>query len=212
MDEFRIQLEQVRLALQKDPKNEELQKMETDLQKLIELTSNVEQKSAKVSKPSATSEKKENYIDWRVGEKCEAKNANNVYCPASIISMSADRTKFTVKFENGDSSIMSKKDIRRISPGSTSIIKEHAPKKKSGTLQTNQKKKKSKAEYLEEKEKEQAVKQASWQKFTNKAIKQGSVGIVKKSIFATSAPNKTLTEISKKSRHTFNPADSYEEE
>lgn len=206
MDGYKLQLEQVRITLESDPHNGELLKMASNLEKLIALSDATRKPEQKSASSSSKNDRKEVY-DWKVGEKCEAKNAGNVYCPATIVSMSADRNKFTVSFATGDALIVSQAELRKCAPVSIGPVASN--EKKKAIPADKKKNKRTKAEYIEEKEKEHAVKQASWQKFTSKAVKQGSVGIAKKSIFSSTS-SKSMTDFAKKSKHTFNIEDEKE--
>lgn len=183
--EYRLQLEQVQLALKSDSENKELQELEKNLMQLIELSGlQKKEKSLNESKTEvrSNSEKKtaefkdfkeelkeekfkfEQQLEWKVGETCLAKK-DTEYFKATITTITADRKRVSVQFkESEDSKLLSVKELRKYSEKKVAPKKEH-----------RQSNRPSKAQYIEKKEKEDAKRQSSWQKFTKKIKAKGNV-------------------------------------
>lgn len=227
MDQYQAQLDQVKFALANDPLNSELQSMAKDLEDLIGLA------AAQCSSKEAISKIKnsKNKQDWNLGDKVEAKNSHGQYMLATITSMAADRSKYTVKFaSSSEAAVVLSGDIRQPKKDiEQPIVSKNEEKKKkkdarngqsgpskSGEESGNKKRKhQSKEDYLQQKEQEQAVKQKAWQKFNDKAAKRGSAGIAKHSIFSSASSSsaaskeRAMTSFNPRSKHIFQP--SYEE-
>ncbi|RKP16806.1 hypothetical protein ROZALSC1DRAFT_31336 [Rozella allomycis CSF55] len=207
---YEYQLDQVSKSLELDPDNAELLDLKTSLLQVIELTKQLLPSAPKENSSSVPREnKKIKNADFKVGDIIEARySADGRWYEATIQTMAADRSIFTVLF-NGydDTQNVTSKDIRPLSKQALERRKAmqeerkknpvaaaapDADTKKQGTV----KKKSTYMSYIKSKEKEHAQKQQSWQKFNAKA------GSMKK--FVTKKEASVSQAANTKSRHSFN--------
>uniref|UniRef100_A0A336LZR9 Survival of motor neuron-related-splicing factor 30 n=1 Tax=Culicoides sonorensis TaxID=179676 RepID=A0A336LZR9_CULSO len=105
LNNYQMQLQQVKAALSTDPNNEELLKLKSDLEEVIELTKDLIRAQAEEQKKTyiapAGSYEGSNYYEkqkasdtptkyWKVGDKCQAKWTDGQYHDATIESISDD--------------------------------------------------------------------------------------------------------------------------
>ncbi|XP_063700225.1 survival of motor neuron-related-splicing factor 30 [Culicoides brevitarsis] len=106
LNNYQMQLQQVKAALSTDPDNEELLKLKSDLEEVIELTKdliraqNEEQKKSYIA-PAGSSGYDGSYYErqkasetptkyWKVGDKCQAKWTDGQYHDATIEAITDD--------------------------------------------------------------------------------------------------------------------------
>lgn len=199
LDNYKLQLQQVEAALTTDPSNEELLKLKTDLEEVIQLTcelvktqlleeekalkdaeenkTSVSSGSSKTTHPAGSKIKR----DWKVGDKCLALwIEDGQYYEALIESIEGDEV--SVIFNNYKSAETTTLEfIKELPHGHESTNK--AKKQPVSKLREYQKKKKQKKlQRYKQLEEERELEKNKWLAFSSKPAKKG---IIKKSIFAS---------------------------
>ncbi|KAK9761440.1 hypothetical protein K7432_013659 [Basidiobolus ranarum] len=218
LDSYQCQLDQVQLALQSDPENSELLKLQHDLSDLIALTKtflqqqNVPTTKSKSPKhheappsphsPVFTTAPTEH--TWKVGDNCLVKwPIDGKYYEGVIVAISSDED-FTVTYKGyGSTETVTKDDLK--------LPKNQAKKRKTDSVFDTKVTPNKKKNLLPKKETLQR-KQEGWLKFANKkTIKTPAIN--KKSIFASPASiegkvgvtssGKPMTQFTTQHRHVF---------
>eukprot|EP00052_Salpingoeca_macrocollata_P030721 m.320716 g.320716 ORF g.320716 m.320716 type:complete len:234 (+) comp24368_c0_seq1:167-868(+) len=192
LDTYRAQLKQVQVALQADPNSSDLKKLESDLQEVIRLQTQLSAKEATGG--------------WKAGQQCEAVWAGDgKYYAAVIDSVSADGNTATVTYteyaetaEVKTSSLRHNKDSSEKEKEGKEQEKELMegalpPKAESEKQKAKEEREKKKARNLKRKQKEEEKEktintvQNKWQNFqSGKGVKKTSLSAKpKKSIFAS---------------------------
>ncbi|XP_034252988.1 survival of motor neuron-related-splicing factor 30 [Thrips palmi] len=198
LQNYQLQLQQVEAALLTDPSNEELMKLKTDLEEVIELTtdliktqllesagSSTDKEVSKSSKPVFATESPEapstSKKQWKVGDKCLAIwSEDGQYYEATIEEITAEKEEVSVIFDaykNAD--VTNINLLREVSSGDPN------DKNKKHTLskqrEYQKKKKQKKIQRFQELEEARETEKNKWLAFATK--KKG--GCLKKSIFAS---------------------------
>ncbi|KAE9551226.1 hypothetical protein FO519_005559 [Halicephalobus sp. NKZ332] len=116
---YKIQLEQVEVALAAEPSNQDLLKLKEDLEELIRLQQELDESSGKQAESSSRKVQKydESNHRWKVGDRCMARNKNGNKQVATIDGISQD--KAAISFSNGS------KDVVKLSDLSAAPVVEH---------------------------------------------------------------------------------------
>uniref|UniRef100_A0A8C1TRL6 Survival of motor neuron-related-splicing factor 30 n=1 Tax=Cyprinus carpio TaxID=7962 RepID=A0A8C1TRL6_CYPCA len=192
LSNYKAQLQQVEAALSTDPDNEDLLKLQKDLQEVIELT-----KDLLTSQPveGATSTKSSEAVaptrSWRVGDHCLATwiQDGQVY-EAEIEEIDTENGTAAVTFAGyGNAEVMPLHVLKPVEEGRSREEDGGKPKSKKELLaeQREYKKKKAqkKVQRMKELEQEREDQKSKWQQFNNKAYSKNKKGQVKRSIFAS---------------------------
>lgn len=178
--QYRFQLEQLEERIQKNPNNENLQKIRVKLQNLIKLT---EEAEAKRSLSTQTALQKKSQKSLLPGDCCEALDPSSFKWYEATIQ-SVEEARFTVIFAGTcEAQHCSINEIRPLRPDSAKRkpVENNVQQNKSllnpkkvkdansvPKIGASKRNKPSKAEYIQKKEDEHRAKQESWQKFTQK--------------------------------------------
>lgn len=204
---YKLQLQQVEASLMTDPTNEDLLKLQADLQEVIELTSdlisgsraaasgsgNVNEETAAV--PS-TSQDEEPALSWQVGDQCMALYSEDAMYYEATIEEILDDGACTVTFtEYGNTDVTQVSLLRPVESDAKHSAelaggpdaKKLKSKKDLLAEQREYKRKKSqkKAQRLKQLEEEREQEKNKWKDFNAKTFAKTNKGKVKKSIFAT---------------------------
>jgi len=195
---YRLQLQQVEAALTTDPENEELLKLQTDLQEVIALTSELITSAAATTGASSggveNDETEQPQIEWKVGDTCMALYQDDGQHYEAIIEEMLEDQTCTVTFTGyNNSSICPVSQLKpidqRLKRGATGDRVENAKKSKKDLMadQREYKRKKSQKKALRRAQLEEEHEQDKnkWLDFNIKTFSKTSKGKVKKSIFAT---------------------------
>lgn len=198
LQNYQLQLQQVEAALLTDSSNEELLKLKSDLEEVIELTNDLiktqllesagssTEKEDKVSKPPAierepdlpSSAKKE----WKVGDKCLAIwSEDGQYYEATIEEFTNESDEVSVIFDAYKNADVTNIHLLRelsSSSGGDDKNKKHVLSKQ---REYQKKKKQKKLQRFKQLEEERETEKNKWLAFATK--KKG--GCLKKSIFAS---------------------------
>ncbi|CAH4031095.1 survival of motor neuron-related-splicing factor 30 [Pieris brassicae] len=197
---YKLQLQQVEAALLTDPQNEELLKLKTDLEEVIELTQDLIKTQEGESKIHSSSNDDDvtasllaaenaaipgrSISMWHVGEKCLAKwKTDGMFYEASIEEVNASSLK--VKFD-GYTTLepVSLNDVKSIGSGTKRPSSGDEGKPTKGYNREYLKKKKQKKQQrFKQIEEERESEKNKWLNFHTKASKKP--GIRSKSIFAS---------------------------
>ncbi|XP_028323611.1 survival of motor neuron-related-splicing factor 30 [Gouania willdenowi] len=193
LNNYKAQLEQVDVALASDPDNEDLLKLQKDLQEVIDLT-----KDLLASQPSegASSTKEADKAPvkgfWKVGDKCLAvwSQDGQVY-EAEIEDIDRENGTAAVTFTGyGNAELIPLQKLKAADEGQL-VLNDGSAKRKSKKEQVAEQReyKKKKAQKkvirMKELEQEREDQKSKWQQFNNKAYSKNKKGQVKRSIFAS---------------------------
>ncbi|XP_023676025.1 survival of motor neuron-related-splicing factor 30 [Paramormyrops kingsleyae] len=189
---YKAQLQQVEAALSTDQENNDLLKLQKDLQEVIELTKDLlsSQPSVASTSSSSTAETTSSH-SWKVGDQCMAVwNEDGQLYKAEIEEIDKENGTAAVTFLGyGNAEVMPLQNLKPVEQGSRS--EEDGAKSKSRKEQIAEmreyKKKKAfkKAQRMKELEQEREDQKSKWQQFNNKAYSKNKKGQVKRSIFAS---------------------------
>lgn len=205
-ESYKYQLEQVELALAKDPNNEELQKLQHDLKELIALTAQLEEQQQQQKKKTPTSSSPSTWQQrtpspssaetatalktnqFSVGQDVMARwSGDGQFYRATITAIGGADQVFSVKFRGyQDTEVVRAEDIKPLDTKKRQGIFEDivVPKKAKKEKKPQQEEKKKKVSEVE-------VKKNAWLNFASSAEKQkkkkkmAATPINKKSIFKT---------------------------
>ncbi|XP_014356129.2 survival of motor neuron-related-splicing factor 30 [Papilio machaon] len=199
---YKLQLQQVEAALLTDPENEELLKLKTDLEEVIELTQDlIKTQEGDIKVDIHSSSNNDNVAasprsdddeatfssavsKWHVGEKCLAKwRADGMFYEALIEEISSDTLK--VKFDGYTTlEVVSINDVKPAGPG---LKRPHSGDEskhgKGYNREYLKKKKQKKQQRFKQIEEERETDKNKWLSFHSKASKKP--GVRTKSIFAS---------------------------
>ncbi|XP_069360232.1 survival of motor neuron-related-splicing factor 30 [Maniola hyperantus] len=199
---YNLQLQQVEAALLTDPQNEELLKLKTDLEEVIELTRDLiktQEGESKVHNIHSSSNDDdvaasllaaeegdvgESEPKWRIGEKCLAKwKTDNMFYEATIEDIGESSLK--VKFEGYTTlETVSILDVKSLGTGTKRPLTGDESKHGKGYNREYLKKKKQKKQQrFKQIEEERESEKNKWLSFHTKASKKP--GVRTKSIFAS---------------------------
>ncbi|XP_059374742.1 survival of motor neuron-related-splicing factor 30-like [Carassius carassius] len=192
LNNYKAQLAQVEAALSTDPDNEDLLKLQKDLQEVIELT-----KDLLTSQPveGAASTKSSEAVpptrSWRVGDRCMATwNKDGQVYEAEIEEIDNENGTAAITFSGyGNTEVMPLHVLKPVEEGRSREDKDGKPKSKKELLAEQREYKKKKAQKkvlrMKELEQEREDQKSKWQQFNNKAYSKNKKGQVKRSIFAS---------------------------
>ncbi|XP_002733799.1 survival of motor neuron-related-splicing factor 30-like [Saccoglossus kowalevskii] len=191
------QLQQVEAALTNDPENEELLKLKTDLQEVIELTQDLLDAKPSSSTDDSSITPSSNKL-WNLGDECQAIYSDDGLYYDAVISEIVDDSRVQVTFNGwGNKEITSASSLKPVDSNKRSSseagLDGDQPKSKKELLlaQRDYKRKKNqkKAQRLKDLEVQREGDKSKWQQFNSKAFSKAKKGIVRKSIFATPESN-----------------------
>ncbi|KAI4894211.1 hypothetical protein NFI96_027348 [Prochilodus magdalenae] len=192
LSSYRAQLQQVEAALSTDPDNEDLLKLQKDLQEVIELTKDLLTSQPAEGVASAnSSDAAPPKSSWNVGDRCMAMwSQDGQPYEAEIEEIDGENGTAAVTFLGyGNAEVVPLHMLRPAEQGKTSKEEGTKPKSKKELLaeQREYKKKKAqkKVQRLKELEQEREDQKSKWQQFNNKAYSKNKKGQVKRSIFAS---------------------------
>ncbi|XP_077095418.1 survival of motor neuron-related-splicing factor 30 [Siphateles boraxobius] len=192
LNNYKAQLQQVEAALSTDPDNEDLRKLQKDLQEVIELT-----KDLLTSQPveGTTSTKSSETVapshSWRVGDHCMATwSQDGQLYEAEIEEIDSENATAAITFAGyGNAEVLPLHVLKEVEEGRSREEKDGKPKSKKELLAEQREYKKKKAQKkvlrMKELEQEREVQKSKWQQFNNKAYSKNKKGQVKRSIFAS---------------------------
>ncbi|KAJ8365463.1 hypothetical protein SKAU_G00142940 [Synaphobranchus kaupii] len=185
---YKAQLQQVEAALSTDPENEDLLKLQKDLQEVIELTKDlVSSQPALAPASSDSSATTPQSHSWKAGDSCMAVwTEDGQLYKAEIEEIDEENGTAAVTFMGyGNAEIIPLHSLKAAEQGAGS--EESKTRKEQIAEQREYKKKKAfkKAQRMKELEQEREVQKSKWQQFNNKAYSKNKKGQVKRSIFAS---------------------------
>lgn len=193
LSNYKAQLQQVEVALSTDPDNEDLLKLQKDLQEVIDLTKDLltSQPAETVAKTSGSDTVPVKH-GWKVGDKCLAmwSQDGQIY-EAEIEEIDRDNGTAAVTFTGyGNAEVIPLQNLKAVEEGK--LLEEDGsmkPKSRKEQIaeQREYKKKKAqkKVQRMKELEQEREEQKSKWQQFNNKAYSKNKKGQVKRSIFAS---------------------------
>ncbi|CAJ1067260.1 survival of motor neuron-related-splicing factor 30 [Xyrichtys novacula] len=192
LSNYKAQLQQVEVALSTDPDNEDLLKLQKDLQEVIDLTKDLLTSQPAESASSTTgSDTVPVKLGWKVGDKCMAawSQDGQVY-EAEIEEIDRDNSTAAVTFAGyGNAEVIPLQNLKAVEEGRRSDEDGGKPKSRKEQIaeQREYKKKKAqkKVQRMKELEQEREEQKSKWQQFNNKAYSKNKKGQVKRSIFAS---------------------------
>ncbi|KAG7511823.1 hypothetical protein JOB18_011493 [Solea senegalensis] len=191
LSSYKAQLQQVEVALSTDQDNEDLQKLQKDLQEVIDLT-----KDLLTSQPAEAASSKEGTDivpqkqSWSVGDRCLAVwNQDGQVYEAEIEEIDRENGTAAVTFSGyGNAEVIPLVNLKEPEEGRRSD-EDGKPKSKKEKIAEQREYKKKKAQKkvlrMKELEQEREVQKSKWQQFNNKAYSKNKKGQVKRSIFAS---------------------------
>lgn len=214
LDAYNIQLEQVNLAISKDPENAELLNLKADLTKLIDLTKDVLEIQQSTTKKPTETKVQAQVLSFEIGDHCLARWEDGGYYEA-VVSAKTDvegdilYSVIFVGYNNVE--IYKLEDLKAFVP-------QNKPPEPSEMDDKDKKKKKKKrpmpkAEGPTKGEADQKKKQDAWLKFANKKAKVKVGSVSTKSIFSTPdnphskvgvvGSGKPMTQFAQRGKHVF---------
>ncbi|XP_028821739.1 survival of motor neuron-related-splicing factor 30 [Denticeps clupeoides] len=192
LSSYKAQLQQVEAALSTDPDNEDLLKLQKDLQEVIELTKDLlsSQPTEGVS-TSSSSETTTHTRNWKIGDKCMAVwNQDGQWYEAEVEELDRENGTAAITFAGyGNAEVVPLHALRAAEDGARPEEDASKAKSKKALLleQREYKKKKAqkKVQRMKELEQEREQQKSKWQQFNNKAYSKNKKGQVKRSIFAS---------------------------
>uniref|UniRef100_A0A1A7YYS8 Survival of motor neuron-related-splicing factor 30 n=1 Tax=Iconisemion striatum TaxID=60296 RepID=A0A1A7YYS8_9TELE len=192
LSSYKAQLQQVEVALSTDQDNEDLRKLQKDLQEVIDLTKDLIT-SQPLDGASSTSSSDPVPVKktWKVGDRCLAlwSQDGQVY-EAEIEEVDRENGTAAVTFSGyGNAEVIPLHNLKVVEEGKLSEedIAKSKSKKEQIAEQREYKKKKAqkKVQRMKELEQEREEQKSKWQQFNNKAYSKNKKGQVKRSIFAS---------------------------
>ncbi|XP_067909117.1 survival of motor neuron-related-splicing factor 30 [Heterodontus francisci] len=190
---YKAQLQQVEAALSTDADNEDLLKLQKDLQEVIELTRDLLSNQPSVAAANADSSANSMPSHkWKTGDKCMAIwNEDGQLYEAEIEEIDQENGTAAITFSGyGNADVLPLANLKPVEEGNDSEeLGGDKPKSKKEMVaqQREYKKKKAlkKAQRMKELEQEREEQKVKWQQFNNRAYSKNKKGQVKKSIFAS---------------------------
>ncbi|XP_056290890.1 survival of motor neuron-related-splicing factor 30 [Pseudoliparis swirei] len=193
LSSYKAQLQQVEVALSTDQENEDLLKLQKDLQEVIDLTKDLltSQPTEGSSGPNGSSAAVAK-LGWKVGDSCMAvwKRDGQVYA-AEIEEIDRENGTAAVTFAGyGNAEVIPLQNLKEPENGKRSNDDgSQKPKSKKEQIAEQREYKKKKAQKkvlrMKELEQEREEQKSKWQMFNNKAYSKNKKGQVKRSIFAS---------------------------
>lgn len=192
LSNYKAQLQQVEAALSTDPENEDLLKLQKDLQEVIELTKDLlTSQPAEGVASTNSSEAAAPTRSWRVGDSCMAVwNKDGQLYEAEIEEIDNENGTAAITFSGyGNAEVVPLQALRVSEEGISRPQIDGKPKSKKEMLAEQREYKKKKAQKkvlrMKELEQEREDQKSKWQQFNNKAYSKNKKGQVKRSIFAS---------------------------
>ncbi|XP_068184168.1 survival of motor neuron-related-splicing factor 30 [Antennarius striatus] len=193
LSSYKAQLQQVDVALSTDPDNEDLRKLQKDLQEVIDLTKDL--LSSQPSDGSSSTnglDKVPQKVHWKVGDRCMAVwNHDGQVYEAEIEEIDRENGTAAITFsEYGNAEVIPLQNLKAVEEGKhRDDDGSGKPKSRKEQIaeQREYKKKKAqkKVQRMKELEQEREEQKSKWQQFNNKAYSKNKKGQVKRSIFAS---------------------------
>ncbi|XP_043992442.1 survival of motor neuron-related-splicing factor 30 [Gambusia affinis] len=193
LSSYKAQLQQVEVALSTDQDNEDLLKLQKDLQEVIDLTTDLlSSQPADGASSTSGSESVPVKKSWKVGERCLAmwSRDGQVY-EAEIEEIDRENGTAAVTFtEYGNAEVIPLQNLKVVEEGKRSEddggLKSKSRKEQIAEQREYKKKKaQKKVQRMKELEQEREEQKSKWQQFNNKAYSKNKKGQVKRSIFAS---------------------------
>ncbi|XP_062863149.1 survival of motor neuron-related-splicing factor 30 [Trichomycterus rosablanca] len=191
LSSYRAQLQQVEAALSTDPENEDLQKLQKDLQEVIELTKDLltSQPTEEVANESSTDTPLPKQC-WKVGDNCMAVwSQDGQLYEAEIEEIDSENGTAAITFTGyGNAEVVPLHALKAPELGSISTEGSKPKSKKERQAEQREYKKKKaqkKVQRMKELEQDREDQKSKWQQFNNKAYSKNKKGQVKRSIFAS---------------------------
>uniref|UniRef100_A0A3P9DQ81 Survival of motor neuron-related-splicing factor 30 n=1 Tax=Maylandia zebra TaxID=106582 RepID=A0A3P9DQ81_9CICH len=182
LSNYKAQLQQVEVALSTDPDNEDLLKLQKDLQEVIDLTKDLltSQPAETVAKTSGSDTVPVKH-GWKVGDKCLAmwSQDGQIY-EAEIEEIDRDNGTAAVTFTGyGNAEVIPLQNLKAVEEGK--LLEEDGSMKKEQIAEQREYKKKKaqkKVQRMKELEQEREEQKSKWQQFNNKAYSKNKKGQV----------------------------------
>lgn len=192
LSSYKAQLQQVEAALSTDQENEDLLKLQKDLQEVIELTKDLlTQQPAEGGSSAQSSETQTHTCSWSVGDKCMALwSQDGQWYEAELEEVDVENGTAAVTFSGyGNAEVVPLHALKEPHEGRTTEEDSNKAKSKREIIQEQREYKKKKAQKkvarMKEIEQEREDQKSKWQTFNNKAYNKNKKGQVKRSIFAS---------------------------
>ncbi|XP_053731318.1 survival of motor neuron-related-splicing factor 30 [Synchiropus splendidus] len=193
LNSYKAQLQQVEVALSTDQGNEDLLKLQKDLQEVIDLTKDLisSQPSEGTSTTTAADAAPVKHV-WKEGDKCLAvwSQDGQIY-EAEIEEVDRENGTAAVTFTGyGNAEVIPLQNLKSVEDGKgfdlDGLLKAKSRKEQVAEQREYKKKKaQKKVQRMKELEQEREVQKSKWQQFNNKAYSKNKKGQVKRSIFAS---------------------------
>ncbi|XP_020486561.1 survival of motor neuron-related-splicing factor 30 [Labrus bergylta] len=192
LSSYKAQLQQVEVALSTDQDNEDLLKLQKDLQEVIDLTTDLltSQPTDSASSVNGTDTVPQK-VGWKVGDRCLAawSQDGQVY-EAEIEEIDRENSTAAVTFSGyGNAEVIPLLNLKAVEEGKRSDDDGGKPKSRKEQIAEQREYKKKKAQKkvvrMKELEQEREEQKSKWQQFNNKAYSKNKKGQVKRSIFAS---------------------------
>ncbi|XP_005998853.1 survival of motor neuron-related-splicing factor 30 isoform X2 [Latimeria chalumnae] len=181
---YKAQLQQVEAALSTDPENEDLLKLQKDLQEVIELTKDL--LSTQPTVATASSDSTNTVVPshaWQVGDYCMAVwNEDGQFYKAEIEEIDEENSTAAITFMGyGNADVIPLLSLKPLEEGGQADDESGGkPKSKKEIIaqQREYKKKKAlkKAQRMKELEQEREDQKVKWQQFNNRAYSKNKKG------------------------------------
>ncbi|KAF5901738.1 survival of motor neuron-related-splicing factor 30, partial [Clarias magur] len=183
LSSYKAQLQQVEAALSTDPDNEDLLKLQKDLQEVIELTKDLltSQPAEGVASPNSSDAVPAKH-SWKVGDCCMAVwNQDGQQYEAEIEEIDSENGTAAITFTGyGNAEVVPLQALKAAEQAKSSMEEDAKPKskKKLQAEQREYKKKKAqkKVQRMKELEQEREDQKSKWQQFNNKAYSKNKKG------------------------------------
>ncbi|XP_029925722.1 survival of motor neuron-related-splicing factor 30 [Myripristis murdjan] len=193
LSSYKAQLQQVEAALSTDTENEDLLKLQKDLQEVIELTKDLlnSQPSDGASNANSSDAAPLKH-NWKVGDSCMAVwSQDGQLYEAEIEEIDGENGTAAITFSGyGNAEVLPLQNLKQVEEGKRRDddgIGKPKSRKEQIAEQREYKKKKAqkKVQRMKELEQEREDQKSKWQQFNNKAYSKNKKGQVKRSIFAS---------------------------
>ncbi|KAF7221307.1 survival of motor neuron-related-splicing factor 30 [Nothobranchius furzeri] len=192
LSSYKAQLQQVEVALSTDQGNEDLRKLQKDLQEVIDLTKDlITSQPPDASSSTSGSDTVPVKKTWKVGDKCLAlwSQDGQVY-EAEIEEVDRENGTAAVTFSGyGNAEVIPLHNLKAVEERKLTeedILKSKSKKEQIAEQREYKKKKaQKKVQRMKELEQEREEQKSKWQQFNNKAYSKNKKGQVKRSIFAS---------------------------
>ncbi|XP_071754835.1 survival of motor neuron-related-splicing factor 30 [Centroberyx gerrardi] len=193
LSSYKAQLQQVEAALSTDTENEDLLKLQKDLQEVIELTKDLLTSQPSEGTTSANSaDAAPLKHSWKVGDRCMSVwTQDGQLYEAEIEEIDGENGTAAVTFSGyGNAEVIPLQNLKPLEEGKRRDEDGNGkPKSRKEQIaeQREYKKKKAqkKVQRMKELEQEREDQKSKWQQFNNKAYSKNKKGQVKRSIFAS---------------------------